>query len=414
MHYKSVLESVHISRSTEQPAVIAEREYRRRLDDWSAYRTGIVLRGHEAFVVAYAGLTGKMDRIRDREGKIAGLWNGLPPLARRAYLFDLIGAELESTNDIEGVRSTRREISDALEAAGQEDAPHRRFGEFARLFLTLADDDPERYALPRTLQDIRGIYDRVVAGEVKGEQLPDGDLFRKEAVYIDDMATGRRIHTGITPEADIKVALTQWLAFIGDRDIPPLIRACAGHCAFEYIHPFYDGNGRTGRFLFALQLRQQVSIPTAISVSTVISDGKNAYYKALEDAQNPLNCQDLSKATDRMLGFIGDAQERLVTDLTMKTKVLARTAVRLQAVKDTHRLDEHEANVLGALAQEELFGRTARPVTRHRLMEGLGIGYRRTVSATSRLNELGLVERTGAHPIRYRLTDQARSLLHLA
>lgn len=43
--------------------------------------------------------------------------NGMLNLAKRADLFELIGAKMQSTNTIEGVHTTRREIADALESA---------------------------------------------------------------------------------------------------------------------------------------------------------------------------------------------------------------------------------------------------------------------------------------------------------
>lgn len=124
MDYKSIRQTVHMSRSTETPETVAEREYRQRLNGWSTFRSGITLRGSELFVVNFRELATITDSIRDQENKVAELWNALPPIARRAYLHDLIGTEMQSTNDIEGVRSTRREISDALEAA-LNDGPHK-------------------------------------------------------------------------------------------------------------------------------------------------------------------------------------------------------------------------------------------------------------------------------------------------
>ena len=78
------------------------------------------------FAVAFRELLNVMDSVRGMEVQVESLWAALPPIARRAYLMELIGAEMQSTNSIEAVHTTRKEISDALDAA-VADGPHKRF-----------------------------------------------------------------------------------------------------------------------------------------------------------------------------------------------------------------------------------------------------------------------------------------------
>lgn len=410
MDYKSIRQTVHMSRSTERPEEIADAEYARRLNGWSTFRSGIILRGYEVFAVNFRELATLSDAIRERENEVTVLWNALPTIARRAYLHDLIGEELESTNSIEGVRSTRQEISQALEAALKYDG-HARFSEFARLFLALSDDDPDHYALPETLKDIRVIYDKIIDGELRADDKPDGDLFRNGSVYIDDPSSGRRIHTGIAPESEIKVALTQWLALTRNRDVPPLIRAALCHFAFEYIHPFYDGNGRTGRFLFALQLRQHLSVPTAVSLSPVISDGKDRYYRAFEETQHPMNRCDASLFVYRMLKFIAQAQKRIVDDLSDKRASLLRAFSQLDLLRSEHSWNDDAANVVALLVQEELFGIAPHSVTRPRLREALDLGRSRVSHALDALNRDGTINARGQRPVRFALSSAIRDAI---
>ena len=65
--------------------------------------------------------------------------------------------------------------------------------------------------------------------------------------------------------------LTQWLALSRSEDIPETCSALLCHFLFEHIHPFYDGNGRTGRYLLALHLSEPLSQPTVLSLSRTIA-----------------------------------------------------------------------------------------------------------------------------------------------
>ncbi|MEO9080167.1 MAG: Fic family protein [Rhodanobacter sp.] len=70
--------------------------------------------------------------------------------------------------------------------------------------------------------------------------------------------TGELIYTPPVGEVLLREKLANWERFIHDHtDIDPLIRMAVAHYQFEAIHPFLDGNGRTGRVLNLLVLVQQ-------------------------------------------------------------------------------------------------------------------------------------------------------------
>lgn len=402
--YHSIKKTLYQSADTRKPQDLAETEYQARLSGYSTLRTNITFEGHEVFVVMFNGLVASMDKVREQEGLVNELWNALPIIAKRAYLFDLLGNEMQSTNRIENVHSTRKEIGEALKAASRNES-NRRFSEFAQLYLGLTDKDHASH-LPQTLEDIRDIYDRVIQGELEEGDKPDARLFRRKDVFINDESTGRQIHRGITPESAIEIQLTKLIALMHDTDIPPLVRATVCHFIFEYIHPFYDGNGRTGRYLFALQLSEHLSIPTAISLSPVVNDMKGAYYKAFDEADDPLNCSDASIFVFQMLKFISHAQRSIVDELQVKRGLLDDSWQRILNYEEEEKdsLDIDTKNVLYALIQEKLFDPSEDEVTRKALREFFNIGRDKVSTITRKLSKLGFLDMHGSRPIRYTLS----------
>jgi len=73
----------------------------------------------------------------------------------------------------------------------------------------------------------------------------------------------------------------------GPAMISILIRAAIAHVQFEAVHPFRDGNGRTGRLLLPLMFKAEGEPP--VHLATFLKVRKNEYYKALEQAQKRLD-----------------------------------------------------------------------------------------------------------------------------
>ncbi|MEO8289169.1 MAG: Fic family protein [Chloroflexota bacterium] len=99
--------------------------------------------------------------------------------------------------------------------------------------------------------------------------------FRTGQVYI------RGARTTPPPAGQLERLIGNWLEWIHGPalDYPPLIRAAIAHHDFEAIHPFFDGNGRTGRLLLNLMLMQEGYPPALLLRSWRIN-----YLRALDSA----------------------------------------------------------------------------------------------------------------------------------
>lgn len=434
MDYKTIRKIVAMSKSNAKPCDIAEEEYCLRIDNPATYRSGIVFDAHEIFAMCVTDLVTRMNDIAYAEKAVEKAWSRLPRFAQREYLMQLIAKEVQNTNIIEGVHSTRKELSKALAAASEQNK-HTRFSEFTKLFLELADSKEKSVAesvvdlnvksvadsnkngtsIPQTLQDIRKIYDSIMQGELEASNIPDGEIFRSGKVSIRDGANNV-VHDGDATEAEIQKHLTQMLSLMNSNKVPTLIKACMCHYAFESVHPFYDGNGRTGRFLLALQLHEQLSMPTILSLSSVIYAEKSGYYAAFSKAQELFNCNDLTMFCCTMLKYIKKAQNEVFNNIVLQLKQIIYCMNKLFKFSKKTAISKVQYEVMTILLQNKLFSYNPTPMTRKQLSEYVGnaideqVGERKIVSALNGLIELGMVDSIGERPIRYELSKKANEM----
>ena len=113
----------------------------------------------------------------------------------------------------------------------------------------------------------------------------DIDIRKVPGTAISGEKSGEVVYTPPAGEAVIRDKLANWEKFINEaEDIDPLIRLAVMHYQFEAIHPFTDGNGRTGRILNILFLVQEdlLEIPV-LYLSRFIIENKEGYYHLLRN-----------------------------------------------------------------------------------------------------------------------------------
>ncbi len=98
-----------------------------------------------------------------------------------------------------------------------------------------------------------------------------------------NQTAGNIIYSPPEGEAVLRAKLANWEKFLHEAEgIDPLIRMAVGHYQFEAIHPFTDGNGRTGRVINILYLIEQNLLDLPILyLSRYINDNRSDYYRLL-------------------------------------------------------------------------------------------------------------------------------------
>ena len=111
----------------------------------------------------------------------------------------------------------------------------------------------------------------------------DAGRYRSEQVWIGPGEAGPRLAEFVAPHHDrIPGAIADLVGFVKRQDISVLVQVAVAHAQFETIHPFPDGNGRTGRALAQSILRNKGLVgSTAVPISAGLLVDTERYFRAL-------------------------------------------------------------------------------------------------------------------------------------
>lgn len=275
----------------------------------------------------------------------------IPGVAIGQFTRNCLIEEIQSSNDIEGVRSTRREISLAIDEQNDpKNMKKIRMWSIVNKYDKLLNLNNIEF---NTSDDLRKFYDEFILDEIRNndpKDIPDGKIFRAGSVDVDS-PTGKAIHRGVYPEEKIIRYMNTALAFLHDESIPALIRISAFHYLFGYIHPFYDGNGRTSRFITSYYLSKIFDPLVAIRLSLTIKKSLRVYYKLFEETNAHGNCGDLTPFISGFLWLILKSITRVNDLLLDKKKILKTSAKKLKSIIS----DDKKYRIYYILLQASLF-----------------------------------------------------------
>ncbi|MDA8208531.1 MAG: Fic family protein, partial [Actinomycetota bacterium] len=120
----------------------------------------------------------------------------------------------------------------------------------------------------------------LICSELHGREM---DIRAVPGTRIANPATQRIVYAPPEGADLIREKLSDWERFVhADDDLDPLVRMALAHYQFEAIHPFHDGNGRTGRVINILMLIEAGLLNDPILyLSRAIIARKNDYYRLL-------------------------------------------------------------------------------------------------------------------------------------
>lgn len=281
-----------------------ESEYKTRFNSPFTKHLPLTIQqfGHEtAYPIFYCyteEIANLQDKIMSEFLSLYKIIEIIPGAGITQFLYTRLVEEIKSSNDIEGVQSTRKEIKAALESSEK-----KRLSGIVNKYEKIINNEE----IPlKTCQDIRDLFDDFLADEIlrdDPENLPDGAIFRKSSVDIVS-ETQKILHRGLSPETKIIQAMDSALSILNSDSVPIFIRIAIFHYLFGYIHPFYDGNGRMSRLITSYLLSKQLHPTIGLQVSILIKKNRKLYYKLFQEADSELNRGDLTPFIIGTLQFI--------------------------------------------------------------------------------------------------------------
>jgi Fic family protein len=180
--------------------------------------------------------------------------------------------EAQASSEIENVVTTADALFQHLHEGGGSDPATREAMRYREALLEGARALATR---PITTHTAESVCTRIKGIEMAVRRVP--------GTALQSTASGEVIYTPPESEARLRELLSNWEHYIHATDaLDPLVRLAVAHYQFEAIHPFTDGNGRTGRVLNSLLLVQWGLLSAPILyLSRYIIANKADYYRLL-------------------------------------------------------------------------------------------------------------------------------------
>lgn len=211
---------------------------------------------------------------------------------------------------------------------------------------------------PYSIEDLLRAHQVMMDGLVKG-----AGTFRSKNAGVYDGE--RLIHMG-TPANYVPEVMSGLYTWLSTTDLHPLIASCVFHYEFEFVHPFADGNGRTGRLWHTLLLSRWRSMLKWLPIESVICQRQQDYYKAIAASNSAGNCETFICF---MLEVIRDAIVPYTTKKTAK--------------------DIRKESILSAISQDT-------SITIPQLAEKIGYSKRSIERDITELKNEGVLKRQGS------------------
>lgn len=345
-----------------------KNEYNKRFNSFSTQHFNFFIKEYnrtktyQAFLCYTPEITNTIDSLYRLSIKLYSYDKLLPHIAVSQYIDSCMVEEIQATNEIEGVHSSRKEIREAMTQLYAKKIKTSRFHSIVEKYNKLKNREKIDFY---TSQDVRNFYDDFILSEVINDNptnKPDGKIFRKNQVEV-TTSTQKIIHTGVYPEDKLIAEMDKALDLLNDNEQSLFIRLAIFHYLFGYLHPFYDGNGRMIRFITSYYIALDFSPIVAFHLSLYLKKHQKTYYEMFQETNSEKSCGDLGFFVTEFLNIIKNSLEEIISYLTKRTREYYSYIKKIQKL---NLADELTFEIYHILLQASLFtplGATMQEIT---------------------------------------------------
>ena len=328
--------------------------YHEKFNSDSTIKFDIYINNNQAFFTYDKHIMKVISNIRELDYHITDVFENLPDIAKEQFMRKSLIDEIEYTNEIEGVISTRKHINDLINEIERKIVIRNRFEGIVNKYLYLSE---EKISL-NTSSDIRTLFDNILFNEISEEDinnLPDGTLFRKGQVNV-YKTSNNIVHSGITPEENIINYIDKSLQILNNTEIDILVRIAIFHYLFGYIHPFYDGNGRINRFISSYLLSKYFNKVLGYRLSMTIYENLSLYLESFNHTNDIRNKADLSTFVYDFLTIVYNAFKKTKIYAIEKKETFNKYKLLLEKTCIKYNLKKEVKELLLILIHCSIFG----------------------------------------------------------
>jgi Fic family protein len=282
---------------------------------------------HPGLFAQSAGIVKKDAQASRLLGKLDGITQLLPDVDFFIRMY--VRKDATDSSQIEGTQAT---LVDALEAGGKihSDAP-ADVDDILRYIKALNYGMGRLKEFPLSLRFLREIHQELMKGG-RATHYSDPGNFRRSQNWIGGKSPADAEFVP-PPVPAMQEALYDLEKFLHAEDtMPTLVKTALIHAQFETIHPFLDGNGRTGRMLIAFYLCKEGLLERpALYLSSYFKKYKKVYYQRLTDYRE----EKVEKWIEFFLDGILETAEAAIETVKKVTVLRGQDIEKISAMNKT-------------------------------------------------------------------------------